>query len=155
MAHVQAYQPLLVDHLHQQQGGQDTYPISTNSLVSSPAKSEMSFDQCVFQVKGVQKSYGEVNLWEAITCSLKGTAADFIWYMGQGTSVMEILDMLMTICGMVASFDVLMQCFYGLQQEKGEHVASFLTRIEGAMSDIHSKYQNRMSEGDATRLLWQ
>ena len=115
----------------------------------------MSFDQWVFKVRSVQKNYGKVILSEAITNSLRGTAAESVQYMGPTASVTEIMDKLMTIYGKVASFNVLMQQFYGLQQEKGEHVAPFLTRIEDTMSDIHSKYPNRMSEGDATWLLWQ
>ena len=122
---------------------------------SSPRMSEVSFDQWVFEVKGVQKSCGEVILQEAITHSLQGTANNSVWYLGPGASVAEILDKLMTFYRMVTCFDILMQQFYGLQQEKGEHVASFLIRIEGDMSDIGSKYPNRMFEGGATRLLWQ
>ena len=66
---------------------------------------EVSFDQWVFEVRGVQKSSGKVILWEAITHSLRGTAADLVQCMGSEASVTDILDKLMTIYGMVASFD--------------------------------------------------
>ena len=57
--------------------------------------------------------------------------------------------------GMVASFDIIMQKFYGLQQDKDRTVTPFLVCIEGMMSNIHSKYSSRMTEGDATQLLCQ
>ena len=50
--------------------------------------------------------------WESIVQSLKGAAADMAWYMGPTASVREILQKLMVIFRMVASFDVLMQNFY-------------------------------------------
>ena len=42
------------------------------------------------------------------------------WYMGPTASVEEILQMLMVIFGMVASFDVLMQSFYKVTQGNNE-----------------------------------
>ena len=41
-----------------------------------PGKSEMTYEQCIFDVKTVWPSYPEGLLKEAIFCSLKGNAAD-------------------------------------------------------------------------------
>ena len=45
----------------------------------------------------------------------------------------------------VASFNVLMQSFYGLQQPN-EGVAAFITRMEGALSSIRMKHPARILE---------
>ena len=63
--------------------------------------------------------------------SLKGAAADMAWYMGPTASVSNILDKLLVIFRMVASFDVLMQNFYKITQGNNKKVSSFATRLEG------------------------
>ena len=50
--------------------------------------------------------------------------------MGPTASVEEILQKLMVIFGMVASFDVLMQNFCKVTQANNEKVPSFTTRLE-------------------------
>ena len=129
-------------------GAQAHTPFSTNSAGKLPMQNWRYHLTRGFSRWGVStKVTVRQSCGRPITCSLRGTAANLVWYMGPGASIAEILDKLMTIYGMVASFNVLMQLFYGLQQEKGECVTSFLTRIEGTMSHMNSKYPNRISEG--------
>ena len=56
--------------------------------------------------------YPESLVWESIVRSLKGAAADMASYMDPTASVSDILQKLMVIFWMVASFNGLMQNFY-------------------------------------------
>ena len=73
-----------------------------------PGKTEVSFEQWYHEVQCVKDHYPESVVLESIVWSLKGAVADMAWYMGPTASVREILQKLMVIFGMVASFDVLM-----------------------------------------------
>ena len=119
MARLQAYQPLLVEGVLQQHGGPGHIPHLNQFSGEVPqGKSEVSFDQWVLEHKSILKSYGETILQETMTQSLWGTMANSVWYLSLGASVTDILLKLMTMCGTVASFDILMQRFYGLQQTR-------------------------------------
>ena len=73
-----------------------------------PGKTEVSFEQWYHEVQCVKDHYPESVVWESIVQSLKGAVADMAWYMGPTTNVREILQKLMVIFGMMASFDALM-----------------------------------------------
>ena len=85
--------------------------INTSSGKTTLGKTEVSFKQWYHEV---QDHYPESVVWESIIWSLKGAVADMAWYMGPTASVEEILQKLMVIFGMVASFDVLIENFYKL-----------------------------------------
>ena len=102
-------------------------------------KTEVSFEQWYHEVQCVKDHYPESVVWESIVQSLKGAVADMAQYMGPTASVREILQKLMVIFGMVASFDVLMQNFYKVTQGNNEKVPSFATRMEGTLNQIWLK----------------
>ena len=110
--------------------------INTFSGKTMPGKTEVSFKQWYHKVQCVKDHYPESVVWESIIQSLKGAAADMAWYMGPTASVEEILQKLMVIFRMVASFDVLMQNFYKVTQGNNERVPSFATRLEGTLNQI-------------------
>ena len=66
------------------------------------------------------QSHTEVTLWEEIVQSLCGAAADLVQYLGLQTLLSEIINKLELVYGTVASFDILMQNFYKLQQGRTE-----------------------------------
>ena len=82
---------------------------NTFSGEAMPGKTEVSFKQWYHEVQCVKDHSPESVVWESIVQSLKGAVADMAQYMGPTTSVREILQKLMVIFRMVASFDVLMQ----------------------------------------------
>ena len=86
--------------------------IKTFSSKAMPGKTKVSFEQWYHEVQCVKDHYPESVVLESIVRSLKGTAADMARYMGPTASVSDILQKLMVIFGMVASFDVLIQTFY-------------------------------------------
>ena len=109
-------------------------------------KTEVSFKQWYHEVQCVKDHYLESVVWESIVWSLKGAAADMAQYMGPTASVREILQKLMVIFGMVASFDVLMQNFYKVTQGNNEKVPSFSTRLEGTLNQFQLKWPRRIAD---------
>ena len=109
-----------------------TLRINTFSGKATPGKTEVSFEQWCHEVQCMKDHYPESVVWESIVNSLKGAAADMARYMGPTA----ILQKLMVIFGMVASFDVLMQHFYIVTQGNHEKVPSFATRLEGTNNQI-------------------
>ena len=88
-------------------------------------KTEVSYEQWSHEVQCIKDHYLESVVRESIMRSLKGEAADMSCYMGPTANVSEILEKLLVIFGMVASFDILMQNFYKIMQggnEKCRHL---------------------------------
>ena len=55
-----------------------------------------------------------------IVKSLRGAAADMVWYLGPDMSVHGIIEKLELVYGTEVLFNILMQNIYTLQQNKGE-----------------------------------
>ena len=120
--------------------------INTFSGKTMLGKTEVSFEQWYHEVQCVKDHYLESVVWESIVRSVKGAAADMAWYMGPTASVGEILQKLMLIFRMVASFDVLMQNFYKVTQGNNEKVPSFTSRLEGTLNQIQLKCPGRIAD---------
>ena len=116
-----------------------TLRINTFSGEATPVKTEVSFEQWYHKVQCVKDHYPESVVWESTVRSLKEAAADMARYMGPTASVSNILQKLMVIFGMVASFNVLIQNFYKVTQGNHENVPSFTTRLEGTLNQIQLK----------------
>ena len=71
--------------------------------------------------------------------------ADLVWYLGPHAPVSEILNKLELIYGTVASFDILMQNFYKLQQGKTEKVLVYVTHLEGALNAVQQESSMMLS----------
>ena len=113
-----------------------TPKISTFSGDVAPGKTEVSYEQWSHEVQCIKDHYPELVVRESIIRSLKGAAADMAHYMGPTAGVSKILEKLLVIFGMVASFDILMQNFYKITQGGSKKVPSFATRLEGTLNQI-------------------
>ena len=120
--------------------------INTFSDEAMPGKTGVSFKQWYHEVQCAKDHYPESVVQESIGQSLKGAAADMAQYMGPTASVREILQKVMVIFGMVASFDVLMQNLYKVTQGNHKKVPSFTTRLEGALNQIWLKCPGRIAD---------
>ena len=87
----------------------------------------------------IKDHYPESVVRESIMRSLKGAVADMAHYMGPTASVSEILEKLLVIFSMVASFDMLMQNVYKILQGGSKKVPSFMTRLEGTFKSDNNK----------------
>ena len=59
----------------------------------------------------------------------------------------EMISKLELIYGTVASFDILMQHFYKLQQGKTEKVQVYVTHLEGTLNAVKQEYPMMLSAG--------
>ena len=118
-----------------------------------PGKMEVSFEQWYHEVQCVKDHYPESVVRESIVRSLKGAVADMVRYMGPTASVAHILQKLTIIFGTIVSFDVLMQNFYKVTQNKHEKVPSFATRLEGTQNQIRLQCPRRIMDQEVQQYL--
>ena len=97
---------------------------------------ESSYDQWAYKVSQARQNYPEYAVREAMSRSMKGTVADAVRFLGDGTSIDDILAKLEDMYGTVGSRDVLMTDFYKIKQGPGELVAVFCNKIEGSLNKI-------------------
>ena len=64
------------------------------------------------------KSHTESTMWEGMVWFLCRAVTDLVQYLGPQALVSEIINKLELLYGSMASFDILMQNFYELQQGK-------------------------------------
>ena len=95
----------------------------------------------------------EVTLWEGIVWSLCRATADLVWYLGLQALVAEILNKLELVYGTMASFDILMQNFYNLQQGKIEKVILYITWLEVALNVVQKEYLMMLSASEVQQHL--
>ena len=115
-------------------------------------KSEVSFKQWAFRVKSVMQSHTEATLREGMICLLWEAMADLVLYLGPHAPVSEI-NKLEVVYGTIASFDVLMQNLYRLQQGKMEKVLVYVKWLEGALNAAQQEYPNLLSMGEVQKHL--
>ena len=82
----------------------------------------------------------EAILWEGMVWSLHGATVDLVWYLDLQALVSEIINKLELVYGTMASFDILMQTFYRLQQGKIEKVPLYVTWLEEALNVVQQEY---------------
>ena len=72
--------------------------------------------------------------------SLKGMVTNTIYYLGHKASMLAMLDILNTAYEAMKNYNVLMQKFYQVTQERGESVSNYLIHVEGVLNDIKTKF---------------
>ena len=60
-------------------------------------------------------------------------------YLGYYANVVKMISKLETICGTIASYDVLMQNYYKISVDPKECVQAYATRMDGALHQIWTK----------------
>ena len=94
------------------------------------SRDTVSYAQWQFEVQTHSINYTESKMKEAIVVALTGTAADIIRMMGREVSVEDILRKLSSIYGTVGTMETMLEEFYQLEQESGEDVAKYASRVE-------------------------
>ena len=118
-----------------------------------PQEGEVSFEQWVFEVKSVMQSQIEATLMEGMVQSLHWAVADLVWYLGPQALVSEIINKLELVYGTMASFDILMQNVYKLQQDRTEKVTMYVTWLEGAVNVVQQEYLIILSANEVQQYL--
>ena len=104
------------------------------------SKDSVSYAQWQFEVQTHSLNYTESKMKEAIVVALTGTAADIIRMMGRNVSVEEILKKLSSIYGTIGTMDSMLEAFYKMEQEQGEDVAKYASRVETAAGTIREHF---------------
>ena len=117
------------------------------------AKGEVSFEQWSYELQTLRKTYSDSALREGIQHSLRGAAADTVRNMGPDVPLDTIIKKFTIVYGNVKSFDLLMGDFYHADQGEEESIPSFATRVEGLLSQIRDKFQEKLTPPEEQRLL--
>ena len=72
--------------------------------------------------------------------------ADLVWYLGLHAPVSQMIEKLSLMYDTMASFNILMQNFYDLQQTSTERVSDFVTPSEGVLYVIQQEHLHVLSK---------
>ena len=90
---------------------------------------------------------------EGMVQSLHCTAADLVQYLDLQALASEIINKLELVYGTIASFSVLMQNLYKLQQGRTEKVTLYVTQLEGALNVVQEEYLTMLSANEVQQHL--
>ena len=113
----------------------------------------MLFEQWIYELQTLRKSYSDLAFGEGIEHSLRGATADAVHNMGPNVPLDMILKKFTIIYGNVKSFDFFMRGFYRADQGEDETIPSFATCIEGLLSQIRDRFPNQLLLQEEQRLL--
>lgn len=96
------------------------------------AKNEVSYQTWKYEVMSLveAKTYSEEQIGQGIRRSCRGHAADILRRMGVSVSVANILKKFDSVYGNIDSKETVMKSLYSCQQQEGETVITFASRLE-------------------------
>ena len=101
-----------------------------SQLSGDELKGDVSFEHWEYEIETLRKSYTQTAIKEAITKSLKGSAAESLRPLGPLATLQQILQSMRGKYGIAASYDSLMRDFYALVQEQSEKFLSLLPKLK-------------------------
>ena len=116
-------------------------------------KGDASFEQWEYEVEILRPTHTASAIREAITKSLKGSAAEALRALGINATLESILSSLRGKYGIAASYDTLMTNLYTFTQDTEESVPQFATKIETLLSSIKWKFPGQISPDVETKIL--
>ena len=116
-------------------------------------KNEITFPDWAMDVQAALHNHPEPVVRQVAFESVKGAAKNLIRYLGPAATTHDYLEKLEVQYGGVATADTLMQQFYHLSQDKGETVACFAARVEGALNRLMVRYPQLIPPKDKDRQL--
>ena len=130
-----------------------TYIPKLSAFSGERVKGEVSFEQWRYDLQTLRKTYSDSALREGIQCSLRGAAADTVRNMRPDVPLDTIWKKFTIVYGNVKSFGLLMRDLYHADQGEEESIPSFVTRMEGLLSQIRDKYLEKFTHPEEQRLL--
>ena len=126
-------------------------PARVSTFSGDCSKSEVSFEQWRFEVRGLirDKIYPEPVILQTLRRSLRGSAADVFLHMGDEASLNDVVSKLERIFGNILSQEAVLEQFYSAKQLESESVAAWSCRIE----DLRSKLQGKTGDPKSTSLI--
>ena len=121
-------------------------PLPTFSGVVPVPKGEGSYEQFMFQIRGVKNSYPEEAMKNGITGSVTDAARDYLDFIGFDKDLDVIIRALERWYGKGQTTDRIQQEFYQLSQERSETIQQFAGRIELKYKKLVELYPGRYTE---------
>ena len=109
-------------------------------------RDEGTYDQWKFQVNGMRSSCTEPAVRSALITSLRGEASELIGFVGFRAPLGVILEAMDKRFGKWSTTDRLQQEFFQLQQEKGERIQHFASRLEKSFWKLQEAFPERYRE---------
>ena len=115
--------------------------------------SELTFDQWRIDVRSYQTSVPDHILLPAVRKSIVGKAQLVVRTLGPNYSVEDVIKCLAREYEGVASSDIIFKEFYQLKQERGEKVQIFSIRLRDALTNLTSRFPERVPAKDHDKML--
>ena len=107
---------------------------------------EGTYDQWKFQVKGMRSSCPESAVRSALITSMRGEVSELVGFVGFDALLSAILEAIDKRFGKKLTADCLQQEFFQLQQEKGERIQHFASRLERAFRKLQEAFPQHFGE---------
>ena len=124
-----------------------TPPLPKFSGTLPVPRSEGSYEQFLFQVRGFRNNYTDEAIKSSMIGSVTDGARDYLDFVGFGSSLDVLINALERQYGKGQTTDRLQQEFYQLSQERGETIQEFAGRIETKYKKLTELYPNRYHSG--------
>ena len=114
---------------------------------------ELTFDQWRVDVQSYQANVPDHILLPAICKSIIGKAQSVVRMLGPSYTVEDVIKCLAREYEGVASSDLVFKEFYQLKQERGEKVQVFSVRLRDTLTNLSSRFPERVPREDHERKL--
>ena len=114
---------------------------------------ELTFDQWRIDVRSYQTSVPDHIFLPAVRKSIVGKAQSVVRTLGPNYSVEDVIKCLAREYEGVASSDIVFKEFYQLKQERGEKVQIFSIRLRDALTNLTSRFPERVPAKDHDKML--
>ena len=115
--------------------------------------SELTFNQWRIDVRSYQTSVPDHILLPAVRKLIVGKAQSVVRTPGPNYSVEDVIKCLAREYEGVASSDIIFKEFYQLKQERGEKVQIFSIRLRDALTNLTSRFPERVPAKDHDKML--
>ena len=115
--------------------------------------SELTFDQWRIDIRSYQTSVPDHILLPAVRKSIVGKAQSVVRTLGPNYSVEDVIRCLVREYEGVASSDIVFKKIYQLKQERGEKVQIFSIRLRDALTNLTSRFPERVPAKDHDKML--
>ena len=109
-------------------------------------RDEGTYDQWKYQVRGMRATCPDSAVRSALITSLRGEASELVGYVGFNAPMSMILEAIDKRFGKKATTDRLQQEFFQLQQERGERIQHFASRLERSFRRLRDAFPGRYQE---------
>ena len=107
---------------------------------------EGTYEQWKFQVKGMRSSCPESAVRSTLITLVRGEASKLVGFVGFNVPLSTILEAINKRFGKRSTADHLQQEFFQLQQEKGERIQHFASRLERAFRKLQEPFPQHYGE---------